>query len=81
MLVYTHHNICFIGHIILLLFVFQGLDRVVFVGNFLRVNVVAMKLLSSAMDYWSQGAMKALFLEHEVGIWYNFIVHFTLLVY
>lgn len=26
-----------------------------------------MKLLANAMDYWSSGALKALFLEHEVG--------------
>lgn len=38
----------------------------VFVGNFLRVNPIAMKLLAYAMDYWSDGTLKALFLEHEV---------------
>lgn len=43
----------------------QGLERVVFVGNFLRVNTISMKLLANAMDYWSNGALKALFLEHE----------------
>ena len=37
-----------------------------FVGNFLRVNTLSMKLLAYAMDYWSRGALKALFLEHEV---------------
>lgn len=36
-----------------------------FVGNFLRVNPISMKLLAYAMDYWSNGALKALFLEHE----------------
>ena len=44
----------------------QGIERVVFVGNFLRVNTLSMKLLSYAMDYWSDGCLKALFLEHEV---------------
>lgn len=39
--------------------------QVVFIGNFLRVNPIAMKLLAYAMDYWSKGTMKALFLEHE----------------
>ena len=34
-------------------------------GNFLRVNQISMKLLAYAMDYWSNGTMKALFLEHE----------------
>ena len=40
--------------------------QVVFVGNFLRVNPISMKLLAYAMDYWSKGTLKALFLEHEV---------------
>lgn len=39
--------------------------QVVFIGNFLRVNPIAMKMLAYAMDYWSKGTMKALFLEHE----------------
>ncbi|XP_070541275.1 pantothenate kinase 3-like isoform X2 [Ptychodera flava] len=43
----------------------EGIERIVFVGNFLRVNPLSMKLLSYAMEYWSQGALKALFLEHE----------------
>ncbi|CAH1953885.1 unnamed protein product [Acanthoscelides obtectus] len=43
----------------------EKIDRVVFIGNFLRVNPIAMKLLAYAMDYWSKGTMKALFLEHE----------------
>lgn len=44
----------------------QKVERVVFVGNFLRGNTIAMKLLAFAMDYWSKGTMKALFLKHEV---------------
>ncbi len=44
----------------------QKLGRVVFVGNFLRVNEISMKLLAYAMDFWSKGTLKALFLEHEV---------------
>ncbi|XP_045505703.1 pantothenate kinase 3 isoform X1 [Colias croceus] len=43
----------------------QRIERVVFCGNFLRVNPLSMKLLSYAMSYWSKGALKALFLEHE----------------
>uniref|UniRef100_A0A336MQ19 pantothenate kinase n=1 Tax=Culicoides sonorensis TaxID=179676 RepID=A0A336MQ19_CULSO len=43
----------------------EGIDKVVFVGNFLRVNPISMKLLAYAMDYWSKGTLKALFLEHE----------------
>ena len=52
----------------LVLFVFQqGIERIVFVGNFLRVNPISMKLLSYAMDFWSKGSLMALFLQHEVG--------------
>ncbi|OQV21198.1 Pantothenate kinase 1 [Hypsibius exemplaris] len=40
-------------------------DKVVFLGNFLRVNSVSMKQLSYAMDFWSKGKCKALFMEHE----------------
>ncbi|XP_025050404.1 pantothenate kinase 3 isoform X2 [Alligator sinensis] len=43
----------------------ENIDRVVFVGNFLRINMIAMKVLAYAMDYWSKGQLKALFLEHE----------------
>ncbi|KAL3095434.1 hypothetical protein niasHS_007533 [Heterodera schachtii] len=43
----------------------HGIDRIVFVGNFLRVNPIAARLLSHAMDFWSQGTKKALFLHHE----------------
>lgn len=43
----------------------ENIERVVFVGNFLRVNTISMKLLAYAMDYWSKGQLKALFLRHE----------------
>jgi len=43
----------------------EGIDRVIFVGNFLRINTIAMKSLANAMEFWSGGAMKALFCEHE----------------
>uniref|UniRef100_A0A8C0AT26 Pantothenate kinase 1 n=1 Tax=Buteo japonicus TaxID=224669 RepID=A0A8C0AT26_9AVES len=42
-----------------------NIDKVVFVGNFLRINMISMKVLAYAMDYWSKGQLKALFLEHE----------------
>ena len=45
----------------------QNINKVVFVGNFLRVNTLSMKLLAYAMDYWSKGQLKALFLRHEVS--------------
>ena len=43
----------------------ENIERVVFVGNFLRINEISMKLLATAMDFWSAGAMKALFCTHE----------------
>lgn len=43
----------------------ESIERVVFIGNFLKVNELSMKLLSYAVDFWSRGEMKALFLEHE----------------
>ena len=54
-----------IGSIARMCAVSEGIDRVVFIGNFLRVNRLSMKLLSYAVNYWSKGAIKALFLEHE----------------
>lgn len=54
-----------IGSIARMCAVNQKIGRVVFVGNFLRQNSIAMKLLAFAMDYWSKGTMKALFLKHE----------------
>lgn len=42
-----------------------GIDRIVFVGNFLRVNPIAARHLAHAMDFWSKGTKKALFLNHE----------------
>jgi len=43
----------------------HGVDRIVFVGNFLRVNPIASRHLAHAMDFWSKGTKKALFLGHE----------------
>lgn len=44
----------------------EKVERIVFVGNFLRINEISMKLLAYAMEYWSEGQLKALFLRHEV---------------
>lgn len=44
---------------------FQGIERVVFVGNYLCDNVLSTQMLSYAMEYWSQGSIRALFLRHE----------------
>ncbi|XP_063845959.1 pantothenate kinase 3-like isoform X1 [Scylla paramamosain] len=43
----------------------EKIEKVLFVGNFLRVNPISMKLLSHAMEFWSGGQLKAIFLEHE----------------
>ena len=43
----------------------QGVEKVVFVGNYLCNNELSMRLLAFAMEYWSQGSIRALFLEHE----------------
>uniref|UniRef100_A0A2P2I0A6 pantothenate kinase n=1 Tax=Hirondellea gigas TaxID=1518452 RepID=A0A2P2I0A6_9CRUS len=43
----------------------HNIDRVVFVGNFLRVNPISMQLLAYAMDFWSKGQLSAIFLKHE----------------
>jgi len=43
----------------------EQIQRCVFVGNFLRINTIAMRSLSTAMEFWSNGTMKALFCEHE----------------
>ncbi|XP_077057304.1 pantothenate kinase 1 isoform X1 [Siphateles boraxobius] len=54
-----------IGSIARMCAVNENIDKVVFVGNFLRINTVSTKLLAYAMDFWSNGQLKALFLEHE----------------
>ncbi|XP_067008363.2 pantothenate kinase 3 isoform X3 [Anabrus simplex] len=54
-----------IGSIARMCAVNEKIDKVVFVGNFLRVNPISMKLLAHAMEYWSHSTLKALFLEHE----------------
>uniref|UniRef100_A0A7E4W211 pantothenate kinase n=2 Tax=Panagrellus redivivus TaxID=6233 RepID=A0A7E4W211_PANRE len=43
----------------------HGVERIVFVGNFLRVNPIAARHLANAMNFWSKGSKKALFLKHE----------------
>lgn len=54
-----------IGSIALMCAKNEQIDNVLFVGNFLRINEISMRLLSHAMEYWSNGKMKALFLKHE----------------
>ena len=43
----------------------QGVERVVFVGNYLCNNELSMRMLAYAMEYWSQQTIRALFLQHE----------------
>lgn len=43
----------------------QGVEKVLFAGNLLRVNPISMRMLSAAMLFWSDGRQKAIFLEHE----------------
>lgn len=43
----------------------ENVDRVLFSGSFLRINDLSMRILAYAMDYWSDGKIKAIFLEHE----------------
>jgi len=61
-LVTTANNI---GSIALNVAIQHGIDRIVFVGNFLRVNEIASRHLAHSMDFWSNGTKKALFLKHE----------------
>ena len=43
----------------------EGVEHVLYVGNFLRVNPIASKRLAFAMHYWSDGKIRALFMQHE----------------
>ena len=44
----------------------HGCKHVFFSGSFLRhENTVAMRVLSYATQFWSNGALEALFLRHE----------------
>ncbi len=40
-------------------------SRIFFVGTFLQHNIISQQRLAYSIDYWSQGKMEALFLEHE----------------
>eukprot|EP00057_Strongylocentrotus_purpuratus_P034326 XP_794774.1 PREDICTED: pantothenate kinase 3 [Strongylocentrotus purpuratus] len=54
-----------IGSIAMMAAMREGIERIVFAGNFLRTNPVAQKTLAYAMEYWTKGTKKALFLQHE----------------
>jgi type II pantothenate kinase len=40
-------------------------SRIIFAGNYLRQNELAMSAISYAINFWTKGEMKALFLKHE----------------
>jgi type II pantothenate kinase len=42
-----------------------GVRQIMFTGSFLHENQLAMRLLAVAMEFWSKGNMKAVFLRHE----------------
>ncbi|CAF0725317.1 unnamed protein product [Didymodactylos carnosus] len=54
-----------IGSISMMVAKTENVDRILFSGSFLRINDLSMRLLAFAMDFWSQGRIKAIFLEHE----------------
>ncbi|MCO5557831.1 hypothetical protein L7F22_011403 [Adiantum nelumboides] len=42
-----------------------GVQHVLFTGSFMNGNKLAMRLLTVAMEFWSKGQIKAMFLRHE----------------
>ena len=54
-----------IGQVAYLSAVNHQTKHILFAGNFLRRNPIAARFLSIAIDYWSDGQAKALFLKHE----------------
>ena len=54
-----------ISHIATMTAVKHGLERIFFGGYFIRGHAYTMNTISFAVDYWSKGKLKALFLRHE----------------
>ncbi|XP_076052846.1 4'-phosphopantetheine phosphatase isoform X2 [Oratosquilla oratoria] len=54
-----------IGQIASLYALLHGLKKVYFGGYFLRNHPLSMHTISFAINYWSRGAVQALFLRHE----------------
>lgn len=54
-----------IGQIASLYAMLHGLKKVYFGGYFLRNHPLSMHTISFAINYWSRGAVQALFLRHE----------------
>jgi type II pantothenate kinase len=40
-----------------------GVDKTIFIGSFLENNKFAMRTLSYALDFWSSGTVRAIFLK------------------
>jgi len=43
----------------------HGTKRIVFTGNFLRHNAIALRTLTTQLKLWSGGEVEAIFMEHE----------------
>ena len=43
----------------------EKVTRILFAGNFLRGNDLAMAMISFSIHYWSHKIMKAYYLKHE----------------
>jgi len=54
-----------IGQISYLIALREGLKRIFFGGFFIRGHAYTMDTISFAVDYWSKGQSKAMFLRHE----------------
>jgi len=54
-----------IGQVALLNARLHNTQRIFFIGNFLRHNIISQQRLAYSLAFWSQGKMEALFLEHE----------------
>jgi bifunctional damage-control phosphatase, subfamily II, fusion protein len=54
-----------ISHIATMMAVKHGLKRIFFGGYFIRGHAYTMNTISFAVDYWSKGGLKAMFLRHE----------------
>ena len=54
-----------ISHIATMTAVKHGLKRIFFGGYFIRGHAYTMNTISFAVDYWSKGQLKAMFLRHE----------------
>jgi len=54
-----------IGHLGVLNAMSEGVERIFFGGFFIRGHPFTMETISFAVDFWSQGKLKAMYLRHE----------------